>query len=263
MNLGSLTKLLARSEKLVIDNSPAILTAIGVVGTVTTAVLTGKASIKAHDQIAAEIHIRDKNLVAEQTYAENLTGKEKFELTWKLYIPPVGAGLLTVAAIISANRIGTRRAAGIAAAYALSEKGYSEYRDKVIEKLGADKEKALRDDIAQDRVSRTPGSREVVVVGTDVLCLDAYSGRYFTSNMQDLLSAQNEINTQVINNMYASLSDLYHILGIAKTSSSDEVGWNVENQLKFEFSTALAEDGRPCLSVSYDLDSTRDYWRNH
>ena len=37
--------ILARVQKLAIDNSPQILTAIGVVGTVSTAVLAGKATV--------------------------------------------------------------------------------------------------------------------------------------------------------------------------------------------------------------------------
>ncbi len=43
-----------RTEKLVADNSPAILTAWGVTGTLTTAYLTGKASFRAADLLAKD-----------------------------------------------------------------------------------------------------------------------------------------------------------------------------------------------------------------
>jgi hypothetical protein len=194
--------------------------------------------------------------------AEPFTPKENFETVWKLYVPAVGSGLLTITAIIGANRIGTRRAAGVAAAFTLSEKAYSEYREKVIEKLGANKEQAIRDEVAQDRVNRISGSREVIITGTDVLCMDGYTGRYFQSSMEELKRAQNAVNKEVINNSYASLSDLYNELGIPKTNVSDEVGWNVEHMLDMKFTATISEDGRPCIFVSYDLDSTRDYWRN-
>ena len=251
MTLAALTRL----EKLVIDNSPAILTAIGVTGVVTTAVLTGKASIKAVELIQAE---NEKNDVHDLY----MPARERFDLTWKVYAPAVGSGILTIAAIIGSNRIGTRRAAGIAAAYTLSEKMYSEYKDKVVEKLGPNKERALRDELAQDRIDRNPGGNQIIIAGTNVLCYEAYTGRYFLSSMEKLKQAQNELNVQVINNNYASLSDLYRLLDIPKTSASDEVGWNTDNLLDMKFSTCLSEDGKPCISIDLQVDGVRDYWRN-
>lgn len=252
MTLAALTKL----EKLLIDNSPAVLTAIGVTGVVTTAVLTGKASIKAVELIK-EANEKD------DVHDLYMPARERFDLTWKLYIPAVGSGLLTCAAIIGANRIGTRRAAGIAAAFTLSERAYDEYKSKVVEKLGPDKERALRDELAQERVDRNPGGSQIIITGTKVLCYDSYTGRYFESSMTEMQDAQNKLNVEVINNQYASLSDLYNLLGIPKTSASDELGWTPERLLDMKFSTVLSEDGRPCISVDYHLDAVRDYWRNN
>jgi len=253
LNLAALTRL----EKFAVDNSPAILTAIGVTGVVTTAVLTGKATVKAVElEFLDDYDTRDR---VNRTW----TAKERVERHWKLYIPAVGCGVLTIAAVVSSNRIGTRRAAGIAAAYTVSEKMYTEYRDKVVEKLGADKERALRDELAQDRVDRNPGGSQIIITGTKVLCYDSYTGRYFESSMEDLKKAQNDLNVQVINQNYASLSDLYNLLDIPKTSASDELGWTPEQLLDMKFSTVLSEDGRPCLSVDYHLDAVRDYWRNN
>lgn len=254
----SLESLVTSVRKLAIDNSPTILTTVGVVGTITTAVLTGKATYSA---VLSELE--DWPGWPMEDYKHGLpSAKERVRRHWKLYIPAVGSGVFTITAIVGANRIGTRRAAGIAAAFTLSEKAFVEYKEKVFEKLGADKERALRDELAQDRVNRTPGSTQVFISGTDVLCLDAYTGRYFQSNMESLRAAQNSVNSEVINNSYASLTDLYNALGIPKTIASDEVGWNTEHMLDLKFSTTLTEDGRPCISISYELDSTRDYWRN-
>ncbi len=246
-------------RKLAIDNSPTILTTVGVVGTITTAVLTGKATYSA---VVSEFMDGYETSDWQTDLYGDYTARKRIKRHWKLYIPAMGSGLLTVTAIVGANRIGTRRAAGLAAAFTLSEKAYVEYRDKVVEKLGADKERALRDELAQDRVNRTPGSSQVFITGTDVLCLDAYTGRYFKSNIETLKAAQNSINAEVINQSYAALTDFYNAVGLPKTGASDEVGWNVEHMLELEFSTALSEDGQPCICVSYELDSTRDYWRN-
>lgn len=241
------------AQKFLIDNSPTILTTVGVVGTVSTAVLTGRASYRAAELIADERSSRINR--------EALTGKEKLELTWTLYIPPFTLGVLTVASVMGANHISTRRAAGLAAAYSLSEKAFAEYREKIVTKLGEKGERGVRDEVAQDRVNNTVGSREVIIVGTDVLCYDAFTGRYFNGSVDGLKKAENEINHRILNDGYASLSDLYDLIGLAKTESSDEVGWRSEKLFEFEFSTVLSEDGRPCIYVGYRVEPVREYWR--
>lgn len=242
--------LLKQTERFITDNSPAILTGIGVAGVVATAYLTGQASIKAY-------RILEEN---ESSY-DPLTTKEKVELVWTLYIPPVTTGLLTVTCIIAANRIGNRRAAAIAAAYSLTERAFEEYRNKVVERIGERKEELVRADIVQDRLNENPPpSREVLMIGAgDVLCLEAFTGRYFNSNAEKLHAAENRVNARLIQDMFASLSDFYDLIGLDHTEFSDEVGWNVDKLLDLTFASAIAPDGRPCLSFSFRVVPIRNY----
>lgn len=244
-------------EKIVADNSPAILTAIGVTGTLATAYFTGTASFKA----AEIIQNREKEDGYPVEPKERL--KTRTKLIWKLYIPAVGTGVLTVACIVCANRIGTRRAAAMAAAYSISERALFEYKEKVIEKFGENKDRAVRDDIAQDRVNKNPiSTREVIITGNgDVLCYDTITGRYFESNVETLRKAQNDINQQILTNMYASLWDFYELIGLPSTAYSNEVGWNTDTLLDLDFSTVLSEDKRPCVSINYTVFPIRDYYR--
>jgi hypothetical protein len=253
-------ELVRRAERLVANNGPLILTAIGVTGTITTALFTGRASFKAAKIIAAE--------EAEARLTTGFDGYEcntrrKFDLTWQLYIPAVGTGVLTVVCIVAANRIGSRRAAAMAAAYSLTEKAFVEYKNKVIENIGARKEQNLRDDIAQERVDANPVThREVILTGNgDVLCYDSITGRYFESNVETLRKAQNEINYQILHEMSASLSDLYRLIGLPTTQYSNEVGWNADTLLEMKFSTVMSTDDRPCISLEYTVYPIRDYCR--
>jgi len=191
-----------------------------------------------------------------------VTQTQKVNLTWKLYVPTVGTGVLTVACIIGANRIGTRRAAAMAAAYSLSEKAFVEYRDKVIEKIGETKEQKVHDAIAQDRVDANPvSSREVIITGGgDVLCHDSITGRYFESNVETLRKAQNDINYKILASNYATLHEFYSLIGLPSTLYSSEVGWNNDNMLELEFTTVLSEEGKPCLSVNYKTYPIRGYY---
>lgn len=254
----SLIEIVKRAEKLAVDNSPAILTAIAVTGTLTTAFLTGKATFKAAELIAAEEwSFRPREM------DHQLAPKEKIVLVWKTYIPAVGTGVLTVVCIVFANRIGTRRAAAVAAAYTISEKAFAEYKDKVVERLGTVKEQKVRDEVAQDRVDRNPVSdREVIVAGGgEVLCYDAFTGRYFKSDMETLKKAQNDLNYTMLNEGYASLSDFYNKIDIPTTSFSEEVGWTSDKLLELEFSTTLSDDGRPCISIDFMVAPARDYYK--
>lgn len=261
-----------RAQKFTIDNSPLLLTAIGVTGTVATAYLTGRATFKAAEILIGET-VRDNiDGVAYQVFYADFSHeihsiplKKAVNATWKLYIPAALAGTATIAAIIGANQIGTRRTAALAAAYSLSEKAFSEYKTKVVEHLGEKKEQKVRDEIAQDRVNDNPVSnRQVIIAGSgDVLCLELFTGRYFQSSMEELKAAQNLVNYRLNNDGYASLSEFYSAVGLPKTGMSDEIGWKADKLLELNISTTLAEDGRPCLAVDYRVEPVRDYFRFH
>lgn len=255
----SLLSIIKTVEKFTVDNSPGILTGFGVAGVAATAYLTGKAVLKA-DQIIK----REEADQLESTY-ETLSNKEKFKLVWPVFVVPATSLGLTVTAIILANRIGTRRAAAMAAAFSLSETAFEEYRDKIAEKFGAGKERETRDEVAQDRVNRTaPEDRQIIITGSgEVLCHDAWSGRYFLSTMETIKKAQNDTNYEVLNHGYASLSDFYSRLELSPTGMSEEVGWTSDKQLELIFSSVLTEDDKPCISFTFAVEPIRNYWKTN
>lgn len=256
----TLTEFAKRAEKITVDNSPLILTAIGVTGTITTAYLTAKATFKAAELILIERQERDYVITGRA-----LEYREEAKVVWKLYIPATVTGALTIGAIIGANRIGTRRAAAMAAAYTISERAFDEYKEKIVEKLGEKKERAARDEIAQDRVDKNPvGKTEVIITGGgDVLCFDAYTGRYFYSDMETLKKAQNDVNYGILNNGYGSLNDFYSKIGLANITLGEEVGWSYESQLEIHFTTTLSDDQRPCISINFVVMPVREYYKFH
>lgn len=253
--MESVKRFLKTAEKLAADNSPAILTSIGVVGTVTTAALTAKATIKADRILLRDTYENQSNVFFQHDV------KDRVNLTWRCYIPPVVMGTATVVCIVGANRVGTRRAAAMAAAYTISEKTFEDYRAKVVEKLGDTKEQQVRDEVAQERVRKDNGHQGVVVATGKVLCYDAYSGRYFESSMEEIKKAQNDLNYKVLNYGYASLNEFYDSLGLGETSVGEEVGWRSDQMLELEISSVLSDDQRPCISINYRVDPARNYYR--
>lgn len=259
--MASVSELARQTQKFTIDNSPLILTVVGAAGVITTGVLAFKGGLKVAHILEED---RQKHALHREAGAKPYapTAQEKFLMTWQCYLPACGVGALTVAAVVGANRIGTRRAAAMAVAYTVSEKAFEEYRDKVQEKIGLNKERQVKEEMAQDRVNRNYDEDKIVVVGDgQQLCHDSWSGRFFTSDMESIKHAVNRLNNEVNHNGYASLTDFYDYLGLDRIAESDEVGWNGDKLLEVTFSTVLAPSGKPAIDLQYHTMPVRDYYR--
>jgi hypothetical protein len=248
---------------LVNNNSTTILTAVGVVGTVSTAVLTGRASFKAAKLIDEEKAVQ---FALWREGESDIPPAEPTKLTktrwvWKLYIPPVGVGVTTVASIIMANKISSKKIAALGVAAGISERALQEYKAKVVEKLGERQSTNIRDEIAQDRVTNNPPkSGEVIMVGAgQVLCYDMLTGRYFNSTVEDIKRAENKVNYELIHYMSCSLSHFYDEIGLPPTPYTDSVGWNTTNHMEVKFSTVMSEDQRPCIAIEFSNPPIADF----
>jgi hypothetical protein len=180
-----------------------------------------------------------------------MSHKETAEIVWKVYIPPVVSAGVTIACIVGAAKASSRRTAAITAAYSLSERAFTEYREKVVEVLGKNKDQKVRDAIAQDKVTNNPPPAILTTSDGEVLCCELLTGRYFKSDMEALRKAENKINSMALGNGEASLSDLYYLLGLPWTTFSSENGWTAERLLELEFSPIMAPGDKPCLAFDY------------
>jgi len=247
------------------DNAPAILTGFGIAGTVATAYFTGRGAFQAAAVLAED----DRNRAAFEKDNPNTIEPRKLidsmKLTWKLYIPAAGAGCATVGCIYFANRISSKRLAALAAAYTIAEKANSEYKEKVLEMIGKDKEEKVRASVQQDRIDRDQNLDGMIDSELEdglVRCKDAYSGRYFRSTMEDIKRAQNDINYQILHHNYASLTDFYTQLCLEKTKESDEVGWSSDHLLEVTFTSNMDSKNRPVLVMDFAVAPIRNYWKS-
>lgn len=238
----------ANTSKSLKSNSPEILTALSITGLISTAYLTGKASYKA----AEVIDYNERTGGVSDNPRQRL--KENVQATWRLYIPAAACGFFSIGCIVGASHASSRRTTAAVAAYSLSERAFSEYREKVIEEIGKGKEQKIRDQIVQDKVSeKPPVSKEVLIAGTGhILCCELYTHRYFRSDMESLRKAQNDVNVRIVNHLYVTLEEFYDLINLPHTSTSDTVGWNSDKLLELQFSTVLSEDGEPCLAFDYN-----------
>ena len=186
-----------------------------------------------------------------------ITFKEQFGLTWKIYIPATAVGIATIACIIGANHISLRRNAALASLYGITEAAFKEYQSKVVETIGKSKELKVRDEISGDRIKRNPpGTNEVIFTGKgEVMCYDSLSGRYFKSDIEQIRRAVNTLNRELMSDMFLTLNELYFAIGLAGTKLGDQMGWDIDNGLlEIDFSAQITEEGDPCLVLNYSVE---------
>lgn len=266
--LTSVTGLVRQGKFLLNENSRTILTGVGIVGTVTTTYLTGRATFKAAKVIEEETQKLEKAEAVENGGLETpqeLTRFTKVRLVWHHYIPPGVTLVTTITCIIVANKIASRKIAALAIASGVSERALQEYKAKVIEKLGERQDEKIRDEVAQDRVNNNPvKSREVIITGTgDHLCYDHYTGRYFQSSAEKIRQAENKINYELNNQYYASASEFYDEFDLPATTLTDSVGWNANKRVEVQLSTVMSSDDRPCLAIDFIQPPFVEYARLH
>lgn len=250
MEKSGISKVIKNFIRMISKNSPIILTSLAVGGLVTTVIFAVKATPKAVELIKADS--RD----AHDGDPYGYTHKEAIKSAWKVYIPTTCMGVLTVACIIGSHSINQRRNAALATVYSLTEKAFKEYSEKVIETVGKNKELKIRDDISADKIKQNPpGETEVIFTGKgEVLCYDSLSGRYFKSDIEHIRRTINDLNKNLLSDMFLSVNDLYYAIGLANTKLGEELGWDVDRGLlEVSFSSHLTESGEPCLVLNYDV----------
>ena len=237
----------SRMVQTVKAHSPELLTAFGVVGTATTAYLTGKATVTAVRVIDEE---EARTGVADDRKQRI---KERVGLVWKLYIPPAASGITTIACIVGLQRVSSRRTAAAVTAYAVAERGLSEYREKVEEQLGKTKEQKFQDAIAQDKVDATPPSAEMMIIhtGRPLFC-ELFTMRYLRCDMETLKQAERKVNDEAGRDIYVTLTEFYDMIGLPQTSQSDDLGWDASRPLELRISTAHGPGDEPCTTFDYN-----------
>lgn len=228
-------------EKFLRSHSPEILTGFGVTGVVTTAYLAREAGYKHGYSDGKD----DGNLDP---------WRMRLKWHWRHYIPTVISASASVACIVAATRIGTRRVAALSAAYSLSQNALVEYKEKVKEQFGERKEQKVRDDIAADKVRANPIGKDVVLIGSgNVMCCELQTMRYFLCDVETLKKAQNEINDRILRCDYANLAEFYTLINQSPSPYSEEFGWFHDRGLmEVQISAVLMDDTTPCIGFDFN-----------
>jgi len=227
----------------ILQHLPLILTGLGTMGVIATA----------YSAICDHKNARNwYDYEFEGDVPENRLQMAK--LTWKFYIRTYVIAGLTITCIVGANHIGTKRQLAIASLYSLTDLAFKEYRQKNVETIGQRKEKGVYEEALGKRINSRPvGSSEIILTGKgEALFYDSISGRYFKSNIEHIRRTVNTLNTQIINQSFVALDELYYEIGLKPTKISNDVGWNLDTGLiELSFGTCLTDSGEACIVLDY------------
>lgn len=232
-------------------NAPTILTSAGVAGVITTTILAVKATPKAiellneEQSIRVDIAMKEANERGEDIDEEELEdacrldSKTYLKLLWRPYLPTVISGVLTITCIIGSHVISEKRATVLAGLVSSSEALLVKYQDKVIEQFGENKERALRDSIAEDDIRNAPPIKEHIQetkygYDRDVF-KDLRTGRYFWFDIERLRSVENDILSLLNHGERVTLNEFYSMLGLGDVEDGELLGW--EPYSNFHIST--------------------------
>lgn len=258
------------TRKFLGKHSPEILTGIGIAGWISTTILAVKATPKAmqlkEDEIRHQNDVNTKEALeagAETcVYLTKLKPLDLIKTCWKPYAPAVGLAIVSTSCLIGSNAIHYKRNAALATVYAISERTLLRYKDKVVETLGEKKEKEIADKVAQENVNQNKVSNQSIIITSkgNTLCMDAFSGRYFRSDIDSIKKAINKINRDMTYDHYVSLNTVYGEMGLDNVKNGELLGWNLDNGLiEPSFSTCLAENDEPCVVIDYYVPPKYDF----
>lgn len=247
----SLEKFCFKARAYVNNNSSTILTVIGAIGVVATAVMAVKATPKALQLIEE----------ATDEKGEELTKLEVVKNAGPAYIPTIVMGASTIGCIFGANVLNKKHQAAIASAYALADNAYKEYRKKVTELYGEETDRKIRDAIILDHRKDievyTPGYGPIDTSGETRLFYDETSQRYFESTMEAVINAEYHFNRNYAMRGFAYLNEFYEFLGLEETEAGNALGWECMRLLEdyeaswvdFAHRRVPLEDGLECYVI--------------
>ena len=160
----------------------------------------------------------------------------------KLYAPSVILGALSITGILASNNILRKRNVALAAAYATIDKGFKEYRSRVVERFGKEIDREIKYNIKAKEIEETTknekGKEKTVKKTIEVA--DIYEpsdyARFFDEfcsgwkrdaeyNLTFVKHQQNYANEKLKSQGYLFLNDVYDMLGIQRTKAGQIVGW--------------------------------------
>lgn len=259
-NFGNIFRPIAKQ---VSKYGPEIAVGVGIAGMITTTILAVKATPKSLRLIEAEKKRRNHEIKEEAKESgkdtvgliDRLSILDTVKVAWKPYIPAMISGVLSIGCIVGASTVHVKRNAALATAYQLAANTLSDYKEKVIETIGEEKEREVQKKVDAKKVEKINSTEPSFVRKGKPLCIEPISGRPFEMDLEDVKAAINRLNYRLTGGMEEciSLSEWYDEIGLKHTDVSDYMGWNIysDGLITVTEVPSSTDDGELCWVLEY------------
>jgi len=239
----SVSRSIGSSELFLRRNAPTIMFAGGVMGVVASTVMACRATLKLSDELPKMKHnleqAREDLEDGEENTARSLTlvYVDNAVKVAKLYAPTVAVGSLAIGALTGSHVTLNRRNAGLTAAYAAVSKAYDEYRARVRDELGDEKERDIYQGAVVEKVVGEDGKKTKVTT-IDPSGTSPYSRLYDESsynfqkdaqyNLCFIKAQQDYANDLLHRRGFVFLNEVLKELGLDMGNVGAQVGWVVD-----------------------------------
>ena len=266
MNLTNLTNTLSRvgtaALRTLEHHAPKILLGTSIVCGIGATVTACKATLKLPETMKEITENVEAAKAIEVEEGEQDTAKNKevvksyisggIKLA-KLYGPSVGLTVTSVACALAGNRMMNQRYAGALAALGSTEKMFNNYRKRVVEEFGEEKDTQFADSIREvvteepvlnkDGTPKTDKNGEVKTTKKTSVEYDQNVNKYSRMfdeistkewdpnpdyNVSTLLGRQQYFNDKLHAHRYLFLNDVYKELGYPVTAYGQDMGWVID-----------------------------------
>lgn len=251
MNISTLKNMATSKVALTVlkgkQHSPTIMFGAGVVGVVATVVMASKATLKLDEILeetdvnlsnAKSLHASGRDDYSDEVYKKDVAiihVKSAVQIA-KLYGPAFVVGVASIGALTGAHVTLNRRNASLVAAYAAVDKAFKEYRARVLEEVGPEKERELRHGVTTREIFSEGENGEPLVKTVKEPSGASMYAKFFDETNQNfepsgehniffLKAQQNYLNDQLKRRGYVLLNDAYDALGMDRTPAGCVVGW--------------------------------------
>jgi len=223
---------------------PAILTTLSGVGLAGTAFLFARAGMKAERKIQHEVRVNEEYEDRYPSYSETAL------IVWPEYLVPTSVAVATLVCVISANVLNAKNQATLIGAYALGERTWAKYRDKVAEVVGFDNEQMIRTEVVREAAAETRPSGVIQGDG-DTVYYDVFSGQMFRSDEATILKAQENTNARADEEGFITLNYFYDQIGARTSEIGEHMGWMEGHHLDITLTPVTFEDGTEGFGIDY------------
>jgi hypothetical protein len=156
---------------------------------------------------------------------DEMSFKDKVKTSWKCYIPSSIVAASTMLCIMYSDYTTMNQKITLLNALMTVQNNYSNLRTSVNEVCNKEtKEEILKNTIRE----KVPKNIYIEQTGEKIFW-EEYTGKFFTSTIDNVLKAEYLFNKQLSIVGYASLNDFYDLLGISKTEAGEILGWSVHD----------------------------------